>query len=146
MWSKYIHCVIVYVALICTPFSTVPIPQVTISFLYDEMYAGSNQVLTCNIQLDSSVDTGVIVTSAWRKDSYLLNISQYLQIQATLPAGPNYYQSQVQFSPLGYTAHDGDYSCDVEVYPKGAFNSLYISSSMGTSDSVPVIADGKKFT
>ena len=93
------------------PSSPVPPPTVTISALPSQVVPlGSNLTLTCNIQLDPSVDSTVMVNSTWTAPG-----------GATLSgSNPSWtgssYQSTLMLTSLG-TGDAGNYICSAKALP-----------------------------
>ena len=104
-----------------TSSSPVPSPIITTTGLPNQVaIVGSNLTLTCNIQLDPSVDSTVMVNSTWTAPG-----------GATLSgSNPSWtessYQSTLMLASLG-TGDAGNYICGVSVSPN---NSQYIKGPM----------------
>ena len=106
---------------------SVPPPTVTITAVTNQVViAGSNLTLTCNIQLDPSVDCTVMVNSTWTAPG-----------GATLSgSNPSWtgssYQSTLMLTSLG-TGNAGTYICGASVTPT---NTQYITGLMGRNASI----------
>ena len=117
------HCV----AKVYSSSSSVPPPAViTSAELSQVVTVGSNLTLTCNIQLDPSVDSNVTVNSTWTAPG-----------GATLSgSNPSWtgssYQSTLMLTSLG-TGDAGNYICGVSVTPMA---SQYITGPMGRNASI----------
>lgn len=110
--------------------------MVTIMPLPDPVYAGTRLVVTCLIQLDSAVDTGVAVNSTWRRDALQLNSTADVTDFGITQNGSSLYYSQLVFSILPLHIDHASYFCEVSVAPSPA--SLFIVSS-------PLISDQTSF-
>lgn len=116
--------------------TSVPPPMVTIMPLPDPVYAGTRLVVTCLIQLDSAVDTGVAINSTWRRDALQLNSTADITDFGINQSGSSLYYAQLVFSILPLDIDHANYSCEVSVAPSPA--SLFILSS-------PLISDQTSF-
>ena len=115
--------------------SSVPPPTVTISAVPSQVViAGNNITLICNVQLDPSVDSTVMVTSTWTAPGgATLSGSNPLWIGSS-------NQSTLMLTSLG-TGNAGNYVCEVTVTP---INSQYITGPMGRN--VSILGTKKKCT
>eukprot|EP00731_Ephydatia_muelleri_P025777 Em0017g860a len=108
---------------------TIPPPNVTISAVPSQVViAGSNITLVCNVQLDPSVDSTVMVTSTWTAPGgATISGSNPLWIGSS-------NQSTLMLTSLG-TRDAGSYVCGVSV---ASINTLYITGPTGSNASILV--------
>ena len=112
----------------------VPSPSVTLSHNPESgiLRHGDNLTLTCTIQLDGAIDTGVDVTVLWTGPPG--NISSD-NPTATMDSG-TVYESTVTFSSLE-TSDSGDYTCTATVSPDPS--SEFVAESGGRTDTLSII-------
>ena len=104
----------------------VPSPYVTITTSNPVVIVGGNFNLTCNVQLDPSVDSTVIVNTTWTTPGgATLSGSNPLWIGSS-------NQSTLMLTSLG-TGDVGNFICGVSVIP---INAQYITGPMGTNASI----------
>ena len=104
-------------------FHLVPTPSVTITTLNPVISVNGNITLTCNIQLDPSVDSTVMVNSTWTAPG-----------GATLRgSNPSWtgssYQSTLMLTSLG-TGNAGNYTCLAVISP---INNPFLLQTSGIS-------------
>ena len=118
---------------------TVPPPSVRVTNS-SGTYAGTNFNLTCTIELNTAVDTPVVVNSStWYGP---LGIPTGTRIIASEPTGTGaVYQITLMFRPLN-TSDGGDYTCEATVSPSP--ESLFITASAPGSGTLFVAVQGKK--
>ena len=96
----------------CT-FFIVPPPSVNVTNS-SATYAGTNFNLTCTIELNTAVDTPVVVNSTWHGP---LGIPTGTRVIASEPIGTGArYQTTLMFRPLN-TSDSGHYTCEATVSP-----------------------------
>ena len=82
----------------------------------DVLSAGINLTLICTIQLNTAVDTNVMVNASWTGPAVFASNSQG-RISVTSPTGSvPLYETRVFFSPLNST-DSGTYVCQADVRP-----------------------------
>ena len=115
--------------------STVPPPSVSVtnsSFTY----AGTNFNLTCTIQLNTAVDTPVVVNSTWHGP---VEIPTGTRVTASEPTGTG--ARYLMFRPLN-TSDSGHYTCEVTVSPSN--ESQFITASTPGNSTLFVTVEGKR--
>lgn len=106
------------------------------------VYAGSLLMLNCTIQLSSAVDSGVVVTTMWRKNGVLLEDSAQRRMSEPIQTNtPNQYQAQLVFSPLQLNSDDGLYMCEVAV--ESATDLSFVLNGGSGSNNVSLRAVGE---
>ena len=107
----------------------VPSPSVTLSRDPESgiLRHGDNLTLTCTIQLDGAIDTGVVVTVVWTGNISPDNLTMN---------SDTVYESTVTFSSLD-TSNSGDYTCTATVSPVPS--SEFITESEGGTDTLNII-------
>ncbi|KAL5486424.1 hypothetical protein EMCRGX_G018896 [Ephydatia muelleri] len=115
----------------------IPPPLLTVSAISNQVVAaGSNLTLLCNVQLDPSVDSTVMVTSTWTAPGgATLNGSNPLWIGSS-------NQSTLMLTSLG-TWNAGSYVCGVSVTP---INTQYITGPMRSNASILVSVHSASIT
>ncbi|KAL5486438.1 hypothetical protein EMCRGX_G018913 [Ephydatia muelleri] len=115
----------------------IPPPLLTVSAISNQVVAaGSNLTLVCNVQLDPSVDSTVMVTSTWTAPGgATLSGSNPLWIGSS-------NQSTLMLTSLG-TGNAGSYVCGVSVAP---INTQYITGPMGSNASILVSVHSASIT
>ena len=114
-----------HISVIIQLSSPVPTPNVTVTatLLSPSLFIGGNLTLTCNILLDPSVDSTVMVNSTWTGPG-----GRGYNETAPVKNG-SFYQNIITLVYL--TPEDiGSYNCSVSVTP---INSLYIISATGSA-------------
>ena len=118
--------------------STVPPPSVSVTNS-SSTYAGTNFNLTCTIELNTAVDTPVVVNSTWHGP---VEIPTGTRIIASEPTGTGIrYQTILMFRPLN-TSDSGNYACEVTVSPSP--ESQFITASTEGSGTLFVAVQGKR--
>ena len=109
--------------------SSVMIAQAPVRTLYTE----DDLTLTCTIELDEAVDTGVVVTVEWTGPNGMLF--------GTVPsvASSTTYQSVVDITSLEMS-DSGSYTCNAHASPNGT---PFVTASEATSNTTEVTV-GKK--
>ena len=108
------------------PILPVPPPTVTVYVSNQVTIAGSNLTLTCNIQLDPSVNSTVMVNSTWTGPGGATLSGSNPSLNGSS------YQSTLMLTSLG-TGDAGTYICGVSVTPMA---SQYITGPMGRNASI----------
>ena len=117
--------------------STVPPPSVSVTNT-SRTYAGTNFNLTCAIELNTAVDTQVVINSTWRGP---MVIPTGPRVVASAPTGTGArYQTILMFRPLN-TSDSGNYTCEVTVSPSP--ESQFINGSTAGRDTISVTVQGK---
>ena len=118
--------------------STVPPPSVSVTNS-SGTYAGTNFNLTCTIELNTAVDTPVVVNSTWHGPVVILSGTR---VVASEPTGNGTrYQTTLMFRPLN-TSNSGNYTCEVTVSPSP--ESQFITASTPGSGTLFVGVEGKR--
>ena len=116
----------------------VPPPSVSVSNS-SGTYAGTNFNLTCTIELNTAVDTPVVVNSIWRGP---VVIPTGAHVVASEPTGTGArYQTILMFRPLN-TSDSGNYTCEVTVSPPP--ESQFIISSTAGRGTLSVTVQGER--
>ena len=128
-WSPYYLYVVI---------PTVPPPSVSVTNS-SSTYAGTNFNLTCTIELNTAVDTPVVINSTWRGP---VVIATGTRVVASAPTGTGArYQSILMFRPLN-TSDSGNYTCEVTVSPSPG--SQFISGSTAGRGTLSVTVQGER--
>ena len=119
-------------------FLAVPPPSVSVTNS-SGTYAGTNFSLTCTIELNTAVDTPVVVNSTWHGPVVIptgtrVNGSEPIDTAAR-------YQTTLMFCPLN-TSDSGHYTCEVTVSPSP--ESQFITASTAGSGTLFVAVEGKR--
>ena len=115
--------------------STVPPPSVSVTNSRST-YAGTNFNLTCTIELNTAVDTPVVVNSTWHGP---VVIPTGTRVVASEPTGTG--ARYLMFRPLN-TSDSGHYTCEVTVSPSP--ESLFITASTPGRGTLFVVVEGKR--
>ena len=116
---------------------TVPPPSVSVTNS-SGTYAGTNFNLTCTIELNTAVDTPVVVNSTWRGP---LGVPAGTHVIASGPTATGArYQTILMFRPLN-TSDSGNYTCEVTVSPSP--ESQFISGSTAGRGTLSVAVQGE---
>ena len=119
-------------------FSAVPPPSVSVTNSSD-IYAGTNFNLTCTIELNTAVNTPVVVNSTWHGP---MEIPTDTRVNASEPTGTGAkYQTILMFRPLN-TSDSGHYTCEATVSPSP--ESQFIIASTPGRGSLFVAVEGKR--
>ena len=117
---------------------TVPPPSINVTNS-SSTYAGTNFNLTCTIDLNTAVDTTVVVNSTWHGP---VMIPTGTRVTASEPTGTGArYQTTLMFRPLN-TSDSGNYTCEATVSPSP--ESQFITASTPGRGSLFVAVEGKK--
>ena len=104
-----------------------------------DIYAGTNFNLTCTIELNTTVDTAVVVISTWHGP---VVIPTGTRVIASEPTGTGArYQTILMFRPLN-TSDSGYYTCEVTVSPSP--ESQFITASIPGSGTLFVAVQGER--
>ena len=115
----------------------VPPPSVNVTNS-SRTYAGTNFNLTCTIELNTAVDTPVVVNSTWCGP---LGIPTGTRVVASEPTETGArYQTILMFRPLN-TSDSGNYTCEVTVSPSP--ESHFIIASMAGRGTLSVTVQGE---
>ena len=116
----------------------VPPPSVNVTNT-SRTYAGTNFDLTCTIELNTAVDTPVVINSTWHGP---VVIATGPRVVASAPTGTGArYQTILMFRPLN-TSDSGNYTCEVTVSPSP--ESQFINASTAGRDTLSISVQGKK--
>jgi len=115
--------------------STVPPPSVSVTNS-SGTYAGTNFNLTCTIELNTAVDTAVVVNSTWHGPVVIPTGTRVIVSEPT-GTGARY----LMFHPLN-TSDSGHYTCEATVSPSP--ESLFIIASTPGRGSLSVVVEGKR--
>ena len=117
---------------------TVPPPSVIVTNSSGTC-AGTNFNLTCTVEVNTAVDTPVMVNSSWHGP---VMIPTGTRIVASEPTGTGArYQTILMFRPLN-TSDSGNYTCEVTVSPSP--ESQFITASAPGRGSLSVAVQGKR--
>ncbi len=127
---------------------TVPAPDITFtaSPVESPLYAGVDFTLYCGFELDSAIDTDVIVNTTWvRPAGELTNSAGGDRITVFGPTKPGElsYRTRLEFRPLSNAnaeEDDGDYNCTATITPS-LETSQYISE-IDTTGTQPIDIQG----
>ena len=117
----------------CVTLLTVPQPTVNVTpNRTGDLYAGTPLTLTCSIQLNPAVDTGVVVTRMWRgPGSLVVSNTSRVTVSNLLNGSTFLYEMTIEFIPLS-TTDSGNYDCEATVTPDP--QSQFISVSTAGND------------
>ena len=102
-------------------------------------YAGTNFNLTCTSELNTAVDTPVVINNTWHGP---LGVPAGPRVVASAPTGTGArYQTILMFHPLN-TSDSGNYTCEVTVSPSP--ESQFISGSTAGRGTLPVTVQGER--
>ena len=105
----------------------------------DVLSAGINLTLICTIQLNTAVDTNVMVNTSWTGPTAMFASNSQGRISVTrLTESFPLYETRVFFSPLNIT-DNGTYVCQADVRPNPS--SPFIVMSRGTTMQ-PITVEG----
>ena len=104
-------------------------------------YNGSVFTITCNIELDSAIDTNVTVTGTWSRMGQQLSTNTATTCITVSDTDPS-YQTTLTFDPLGVvSSHDGRYTCEATVVPNPP--TTFILETTSPSDGYGLVVQGK---
>ena len=107
-------------------------------------YNGSVFTITCNIELDSAIDTDVIVTGTWSRMGQQLSTDTATTC-ITASDTDSSYQTTLTFDPLGVvSSHDGSYLCEATVAPNPP--TAFILETTSQSGGYDLVVKGKTAT
>ena len=116
----------------------VPPPSVSVSNS-SGTYAGTNFNLTCTIELNTAVNTTVVVNSTWRGP---LGVPAGTRFVASEPTGTGARsQTILMFHPLN-TSDSGNYTCEATVSPSP--ESQFISGSTAGRGILSISVQGER--
>ena len=120
---------------------SVPPPNVSVTLNtdVDEVYQGTELVLTCSVSVNTSVNTPFTVNISWSSDSShdVLN-GQYVIISNQEGSG-YLYSRKVTISPVN-TSDSANYICSATVFPS---DSTFIIASNTSKDEVIIEVKGR---
>ena len=123
----------------CTYFFIVPSPSVHVTNS-SSTYAGTNFNLTCTIELNTAVDTTVVVNSTWHGPVMIPTGTRVVASEPT-GTGARYYLTTLMFWPLN-TSDSGHYTCEATVSP--SLELQFITASTPGRGSLFVAVEGKR--
>ena len=115
-----------------------PVPPPIVTTIADQTpYNGSVFTITCNIELNSAVDTDVTVTGTWSRMGQQLS-TDTATICIAVSDTDSSYQTTRTFDTLGVvSSHDGSYICEATVVPNPPTEFILETTSLsGGSDLV----------
>ena len=116
----------------------VPPPSVSVTNS-SRTYAGTNFNLTCTIELNTAVDTPVVINNTWHGP---VVIPAGTRVVASAPTGTGArYQNILMFRPLN-TSDSGNYTCEVTVSPSP--ESQFIITSTAGRGTLSVTVQGER--
>ena len=115
--------------------------DVTHTQVYDNLLAGSNLTIYCDIAIDDTVDTPFNVTTTWTRNDTVLVSNSRVMIIEPYSTDFNQYQSRIEFSTLSSTMDSGVYTCDVSVTSDSDY--LYLFDADDENDSTTFTVIGK---
>ena len=116
----------------------VPPPSVSMTNS-SRTYAGTNFNLTCTIELNTAVDTPVVINSTWRGP---VVIAAGTRVVASAPTGTGArHQTTLMFCPLN-RSDSGNYTCEATVSPSP--ESQFIIASTAGRDTLSVTVQGER--
>ena len=93
---------------------------------------GINLTLICTIQLNTAVDTDVVVNTSWTGPTAMFASNSQGRISVTrLNGSIPLYETRVFFSPLNIT-DNGTYVCQADVRPNPSFPFITINQDTAT--------------
>ena len=101
------------------------------------VYQGTELVITCNVTVDSAVDTEFYVSISWSSDPTEVMDGSFLTFSGTSGSGLE-YDSTVTISPVN-TTNSVNYTCTASINPHTA----YIIPSNEGSASVDITVEGE---
>lgn len=106
----------------------------------DPIYSGTSLSLTCTVVLHDAIDTGVAVSSTWRRSGELLTTSARRNISDIMAINSSVYQTYISTTPLSSTLDSGHYTCRVTVIPEPSLPFVHMVTSATT---ITVNVEGK---
>ena len=98
----------------------------------DVLSAGINLTLICTIQLNTAVDTDVVVNTSWTGPTAMFASNSQGRISVTSLTGSiPLYETRVFFSPLNIT-DSGTYVCQADVRPNPSSPFITINQDTAT--------------
>ena len=96
----------------------------------DVLYARINLALICTIQLNTAVDTNVMVNTSWTGTNAMFASNSLISItNVSESVAP--YMTTVLFSPLKIT-DSGNYTCQADVRPRPSSPFIMMNSDTAT--------------
>ena len=133
---------LIYIVLHMLYISSVPPPAVSVSLNTDDddgsVYQGTELVITCNVTVNSAVDTEFNVTIEWSSDPAEVMNGSYLTISGTSGSGHE-YNSTVTISPVN-TTDSATYTCTTSITTP---DTDYIIPSDVANDSEDITVEGE---
>ena len=119
-----------------------PVPPPIVTTIADQTpYNGSVFTITCNIELDSAIDTDVTVTGTWSRMGQQLSTNTTTTC-ITVSDTDSSYQTTLTFEHLGVvSSHDGSYTCEATVVPNPP--TAFILRMTSQSDGQDLVVQGK---
>ena len=113
-------------------------------YIYSEFSTGLNLDFVCRLELDHAVDSELIVTSFWTKDSIpvttdspRLTVTEPVRVQES----PQVFESVIMFRTLDDRVDSGTYNCSLVIQ---AANNTFIAGTT-TSVSMELTVEGVSF-
>ena len=128
---SFLHITYMFVVPAVTP------PSVSVTNT-SRTYAGTNFNLTCAIELNTAVDTPVVVNRTWRGPVVIPTGTRVIASEQTGTGAR--YQSILMFRPLN-TSDSGNYTCEATVSPSP--ESQFIIASTAGRGTLSVTVQGK---
>ena len=94
------------------------------------LYAGINLTLICTIQLNTAVDTNVVVNTSWTGPNAMFAFNSRISI-TDMSESVTPYTTTVLFSPLNIT-DSGNYTCQAYVRPSISSPFIVMNSDTAT--------------
>ena len=116
----------------------VPPPSVSVTNS-SGTYAGTNFNVTCTIELNTAVDTPVVINSTWRGPVMIPTGTRVVASELT-GIGAR-YQTILMFRPLN-TSDSGNYTCEVTVSPSP--ESQFIIASTAGRGTLSIAVQGER--
>ena len=92
--------------------------------------AGINLTLICTIQLNTAVDSNVMVNTSWTRPNAMFASNSRISITNVSESVPP-YETTVLFSPLNIT-DSGNYTCQADVRPNPSSPFIMMNSDTAT--------------
>ena len=108
---------------------------------YNNLLAGSNLTIYCDITIDVNVDTPFNVTSTWTHDNTVLLSNSRMMIIDPYSTSLNEYQSRIEFSTLSSTIDSGVYTCDVSVTRNSDYLYVFDAENVNDTTTFTVISE-----
>ena len=129
------------------PFPIVPMPMITVSLSNNgALLSGSSLNISCDIILQSSINTPVTVDVVWTKITNQLeelvenNQDERLTVTDTIQNG-NHFTSTLHFTTISMTVDPGRYHCNATITPLSSYS--YVTGTHIVEGYVDITIDGK---